>query len=130
MSRKALKNTNEMCLVWFGTFGTAKALSSTVCRTFVELNLGSTHVAPSESDVVPVSLQSRTYSIRFGTWKVRPLKRALQIWYLGSPYVNCYSNLVSRSQKHELISGGIPLTKILKFDGCYEYDRNRLYIFC
>ena len=28
---------------------------------------GSTHGAPSESDVAPVSLQSRTYSIRFGT---------------------------------------------------------------
>ena len=45
-------------------FGTAV---STVCRTFVELNLGSTHGARSESDVAPVSLQSRTYSIRFGT---------------------------------------------------------------
>ena len=43
--------------------------------------------------------------------------------------VNCYSNLVLRSQKRELMSEGIPLTKILKFDGCYEYDRNRLYIF-
>ena len=43
--------------------------------------------------------------------------------------VNCYSNLVLRSQKHELMSEGIPLTKILKFDGCYEDDRNRLYIF-
>ena len=29
-----------------------------VCRTFVE---------PSESDVAPVSLQSRTYSVGFGT---------------------------------------------------------------
>ena len=43
--------------------------------------------------------------------------------------VNCYSNLVLRSQKHELMSEGIPLTKILKFDGRYEYDRNRLYMF-
>ena len=34
-----------------------------VCRTFVELNLGSTHGTPSESDVAPVSLQSRTYSV-------------------------------------------------------------------
>ena len=48
--------------------GRAKALSSTeLCRTFVELNLDSTHGAPSESDVAPVSLQSRTYSVRFGT---------------------------------------------------------------
>ena len=38
-----------------------------VCRTFVELNLGSTHGTSSESDVAPVSLQSRTYSVRFGT---------------------------------------------------------------
>ena len=46
------------------------------CRTFVELNLGSTHGTPSESDVAPVSLQSRTYSVRFGTWKVRRLNQA------------------------------------------------------
>ena len=36
------------------------------CRTFVEL----------KSDVAPVSLQSRTYSVRFGTWKVRRLNQA------------------------------------------------------
>ena len=30
-----------------------------------KLNLGSTHGAPSESDVKPVSLQSLTYSVRF-----------------------------------------------------------------
>ena len=52
-------------------FGTAVLVrcgkSSTVCRTFVELNLASTHGAPSESHVAPVSLQSRTYSVRFGT---------------------------------------------------------------
>ena len=35
-----------------------------VCATFVELNLGATHDAPSESDVAPVSL---SYSVRFGT---------------------------------------------------------------
>ena len=39
-----------------------------VCRTFVELNLGSTHGTPSESDVAPVSLQSRTYSVSFGNY--------------------------------------------------------------
>ena len=32
-----------------------------------QLNLGSTHGTPSESNVAPVSLQSRTYSVRFGT---------------------------------------------------------------
>ena len=37
------------------------------CRIFVERNLGSTHGTPCESDVAPVSLQSRTYSVRFGT---------------------------------------------------------------
>ena len=41
--------------------------------------------------------------------------------------VNCYSNLVLRSQKHEL--EGTPLKKILKFDRCYEYDRNRFETF-
>ena len=35
-----------------------------VCRTFVELNLGSTHGASSESDVAVVSLQSRSYYVR------------------------------------------------------------------
>ena len=38
-----------------------------VCQTFDELYLGTTHGAPSESDVAPVSFQSRTYSVRFGT---------------------------------------------------------------
>ena len=33
--------------------------------------VGSIHGGPSESDVTPVSLQSRTYLISFGTWKVR-----------------------------------------------------------
>ena len=46
-----------------------------VCWTFVKLNLGSTHGAPSESDVTPVLLQSRTCSIRSGTWKVQCLTR-------------------------------------------------------
>ena len=48
-----------------------------VCRTFFEINLGSTHGAPSESDVAPVSPQSWTYSIRFGIWKVRRLNLAI-----------------------------------------------------
>ena len=61
-------------------FGTAKAFKDVkfdrVCRTFAELNLGSTHGTPSESDVAPVTLQSRTYSVRFGAWKVRRLNQA------------------------------------------------------
>ena len=44
---------------------------------FVELHLGSTHGESSESDVAPVSLQSRTFSVRFGTRKVRRLNQAL-----------------------------------------------------
>ena len=48
-----------------------------VCLTFFELNLGSTHGAPSESDVAPVSLQSWTNSITIGIWKVRRLNQAI-----------------------------------------------------
>ena len=50
-------------LVWCGK----SVKFGRVCRTFVELNLGSTHGTLSESDVAPVSLQSRTYSVRFST---------------------------------------------------------------
>ena len=52
-------------LVWCGK----SVKFGRLCRTFVELNLGSTHTygTPSESDIAPVSLQSRTYSVRFGT---------------------------------------------------------------
>ena len=50
-------------LVWCG-----KSIRfNRVCRTFVELSLGSTHGVPSELDVAPVLFQSQTYSIRFGT---------------------------------------------------------------
>ena len=51
-----------------------------VCQTFVELNLGSTHGVPSESDVVPVLLENQTYSVRFGTLKVRRLNQALLVF--------------------------------------------------
>ena len=34
---------------------------------FCQVPLGSTHGTPSESDVAPVSPQSRTYAVRFGT---------------------------------------------------------------
>ena len=66
---RRLNHFGTAVLVWYG---------KRVCRTFVELNLGSTHGTPSESDVAPVSLQSRTYSVRFGTWKVRRLNQALE----------------------------------------------------
>ena len=66
--RATLNKFGTAVLVWCG-----KALSPTES---VELNLGSTHGAPSESDVAPVSLQSRTYAIKFGTWKVPRLNQA------------------------------------------------------
>ena len=50
-----------------------------VCQTFVELNLGSTNGVPSESDVMPVLLENRTYSVRFGTLKVQRLNQALVV---------------------------------------------------
>ena len=60
---RRLNQFGTAVLVWCG-----KSVEfDRVCRTFVELNLGSTHGTPSESDVALVSLQSRTYSVRFGT---------------------------------------------------------------
>ena len=70
---RRLNQFGTAVLVWCGK----SVKFDRVCRTFVELNLGSTHGTPSESDVAPVSLQSRTYSVRFGTWKVRRLNQAL-----------------------------------------------------
>ena len=60
---RPLNQFGTAVLVWCGK----SVKFNRVCRTLVELNLGSTHGAPSESDVAPVSLQSRTYSVRFGT---------------------------------------------------------------
>lgn len=53
--------------IWYGRFS--------LVRPFVELNLGSTstHAAPYESHFAPVSLQSQSYSVRSGRWKVRRL---------------------------------------------------------
>ena len=60
-------------LVWCG-----KSIKfNNVCQSIVELNLGSTHSGSSESDVAPVSLQSPTYPVRFGSWKVRRLNQVL-----------------------------------------------------
>ena len=60
-------------LVWCG-----KSIKfNSVCQSIVELNLGSTHSGSSESDVAPVSLQSPTYPVRFGWWKVRRLNQVL-----------------------------------------------------
>ena len=65
-----LSMAEEQCLNQLGTAVLVWCFKSvkfdSVCQTFVELNLGSTHGAQSESDDTPVSLQSQTYSIRFG----------------------------------------------------------------
>ena len=60
---RRLNQFGRAVLVWCGK----SVKFDRVCQTFVELNLGSTHGTPSESDVAPASLQSRTYSVRFGT---------------------------------------------------------------
>ena len=72
--------------IWLGSFSLVwqKRLVwqkfDRVCRTFVELNLGLTHGVPSESDVAPVLLENRTYSVRFGTLKVRRLNQDLAVF--------------------------------------------------
>ena len=60
---RRLNQFGTAVLVWCGK----SVKFDSVCRTSVELNLGSTLGTASESDVGPVSLQSGTYSIRFGT---------------------------------------------------------------
>ena len=50
---------------------------NSICQSIVELNLGSTHSVSSESDVMPVLLQSPSCSVRFGSWKVRCLNQVL-----------------------------------------------------
>ena len=72
--------------IWLGSFSLVwqKRLVwqkfDRVCRTFVELNLGLTHGVPSESDVAPVLLENQTYSVRFGTLKVRRLNQDLAVF--------------------------------------------------
>ena len=51
---RRLNQFGTAVLVWCGK----SVKLDRVCRTFVELNLGSTHGTPSESDVAAVSLQS------------------------------------------------------------------------
>ena len=77
---RRLNQFGTALLVWCGK----SVKFERVCRTFVEFNLGSTHGTPSESDVAPVSLQSQTYSVRFGTWKVRRLNQATGQLYSNS----------------------------------------------
>ena len=56
---RCLNQFGVAVLVWCGK----SIMLDRVSQSFVELNLGSTHGV----DVAPVLLQSRTYSIRFGT---------------------------------------------------------------
>lgn len=56
VKKRRMNQFGTMVLVWCGKSVTYDR----VCRTFVKLNLGSTLGTPSESDVAPVSLQSRT----------------------------------------------------------------------
>ena len=69
---RRLNQFGTAVLVWRGK----SVKFDRVCRTFVELNLGSTHGTLSESGVAPLSLQSQTYSVRLGTLKVRRLNQA------------------------------------------------------
>ena len=58
-----LSTAKGRCLNQFGTAVLVwgkRVMFDRICRNFVKLSLGSTHDAPSESDVAPVSLQSRT----------------------------------------------------------------------
>ena len=57
LSTVCLNQFGTAVLVWCGK----SVKFDRVCRTFVELNLGSTNGAPSESDVAPASLQSRNF---------------------------------------------------------------------
>ena len=77
---RCLNQIGMAVLVWY-----SKSVKfDRVCRTFVQLNLGTTPSALSESDVTPVSLQSQTYSITFGRWKVRHLNQA-EAWKVSCP---------------------------------------------
>ena len=63
VKERRLNQFSAAVLIWCGK----SVKFDRVCQTFVEPYLGTTHGAPSESDVALVLLQSRTYSIRFGT---------------------------------------------------------------
>ena len=64
-----LSTAKERCLNQFGmavlVWYSKSVKFDRVCQTFLQLNLGTTPSAPSESDVMLASLQSQTYSIRF-----------------------------------------------------------------
>ena len=59
---RRLNQFGTAVLVWCGK----SVKFDRVCRAFVELNIGSTHGVPSESDVPTVSLPSSTYAIKYG----------------------------------------------------------------
>ena len=60
---RRLNQFGTAVLVWCGK----SVKFDRACRTFVELNLGSTHGAPSESEVAPVSLQIKVELIQLGS---------------------------------------------------------------
>ena len=60
---RCLNQFGTAVLVWRGKSVTGKF--DMVCRTFVELNLGSTHGTPSESDVAP-ECRSKVELIQLG----------------------------------------------------------------
>ena len=66
-------------LIWYGSFSLVQqsVKFDSDCQSVVELNLGSTQSGSSESDFAPVLLQSPTYPVRFGSWKVRRLNQVL-----------------------------------------------------
>ena len=61
--------------VWYSSFSLVR--QKRLVHQKFKLNLGLTQGVPSESDVTLVLLQSRTYSVRFSTWKVWRLNQAL-----------------------------------------------------
>ena len=58
----------------------------------MELLSNLTWAWPSESDVAPVTLQSQTYSIRFGWWQVWRLNQAL--FYRNSKRCCCFYSVI------------------------------------
>ena len=61
--------------VWYSSFSLVR--QKRLVHQKFKLNLGLTQGILSESDVTLVLLQSRTYSVRFSTWKVWRLNQAL-----------------------------------------------------
>ena len=61
--KRHLNQFGTAILVWWAK----RVKFDRVCRTFVELNLGSTLSTPSESDIGPVSLQVELIQLTLGS---------------------------------------------------------------